>query len=1036
MMTRQSKDKRIYLDVVIDKKLYRGLLDTGATTSVLGKNSEDIWHNKYDCQYKNDSVITANGEPMRCKGKINVNMKYNQSEKKIDMLIIPEVTEKIILGINFYHEYGMNITEMNHNYINVLNESPSNTNGLELSKEQQELLDEAIGNFLFSSEEFVGCQKKIKHHIDTGDSKPICQRLYNYSPEIEEKMKLEVDRWEKLGYIQQANTAWRHPIVPVLKKNGRVRLCLDARQLNSITKKDTYVSPDLNNIFRRFPKANLFFSVDLTDAFMQTELSEESKEKTAFGIPGKGTYQFCRMAMGLVNSAATQSRVMNTVLGEDLEPHVFHYLDDVVIAAIDFHQMINLINIVAKRLKDNNLSVNHEKLEGPTTRIKFVGRVFDCEGQHPEAAKVEAINNLKTPRTVREVRSLVGLVTWYAHFIKNFSSIMAPITSLIKKKAQKVQWTEEAEQAFQQIKKVLTSEPVLRPPCYSKAFIIQCDASQRGIGGVLAQVDDEGKEYVISFYSHKLSKDEQKYHAYERECLAVLKSLDHFKPYVYLQRLVIMTDHHSLTQTLKYKGKSGRLLRWSLMLQPHAHQIIHRAGTQMVVADLLSRATVESQQIDEDQFRHYQINIIEPLEVQTFPLMIDEQLDQAPEEVQRYEMLRRKIRDIPQANQNYRLENNQVFIKRGARNLNDDWKIVPHPTQTEKIIQWAHDETLHGGVDKTINKIQETYHWKHMKHEVSSKLRSCMKCAQTKVPNYNHKGTMPAFKIPDKVGVEIQIDFKGPFPTTLQYRYRFIIVAQEALSRFLIADCLVKSNVENTIKFMTEKVLPIFPNVKRIKHDRGSQFLSGAFQAFLREKEIESIPTAAYAPHQNPVERANRVIGDALSLCMLQNPERHDTWHRYVEIIVKKINNRMHNATKLKPYLVVFGRDMTEEPQEPMNDDNHKRIIQLAYDNSKKSHEARKSEYNKHASNREFEIGSWVMAKYRTLSSSAHNWASKLAAKYQPVKILKKIGHNTYEVEDGHRAHHILDVRSINNVIPEINDRLQEVDTDNESESQ
>jgi hypothetical protein len=609
---------------------------------------------------------------------------------------------------------------------------------------------------------------------------------------------------------------------------------------------------------------------------------------------------------------------------------------------------------------------------------------------------------------------------------------MAPITSLIKKKAQKVQWTEDADQAFKQIKDVLTSEPVLKPPSYNKPFLIQCDASQIGIGAVLVQVDEAGREYAISYYSHKLSKDEQKYHAYERECLAVLKSLDHFKPYVYLQPLVIITDHHSLTQTLNYKGKSGRLLRWSLMLQPHAHQIVHRAGNQMVVADLLSRAKVESQQIDEDEFHHYKINVIEPIDVEIFPLANDEQLDQASNEIQHYEFMRRKARDIPEAVQCYRLDGNQLLIKRGARNLNDDWKVIPHPSQIDKIIQWAHDETLHGGVDKTMAKIQERFHWKHMKEKVTSIIRSCMKCAQTKVPNYCHKGLMPSFRIPNTVGEEIQIDFKGPFPTSTQYRYRFIIVAQEALSRFLIAECIVRSNVDSTIRFLENKVLPIFPQLKRIKHDRGSQFLSGVFQAFLREREIESVPTAAYAPHQNPVERANRVIGDALTLYMLQNPERHDNWHRFVEVIIAKVNNRKHDATKLTPYLVVYGQRMNGEQQEPLYDDNHKRIIKLAYENSRKSYESRKLEYDKHATRREFEVGTWVMAKYRTLSSSGHNWMKKLAAKYQPVKIIRKVGHNMYEVEDGFRARHTLDVRSLNNVIPELNERLQAEDTDDE----
>lgn len=1028
VMTILNDHNKIYLEIDINGIKVNGLLDTGATISVLGSDSEIIW-NKGNNEQNNSSVITANGQPMNCKGKINAKLKFKGTERHIKFMIIPEVTERIILGMNFFHAFKMKISNDQCNVISA-NMKEDQTNEVILSSEQKARMDEAIKTFLFSTDTFVGCQTQIKHHIDTADCQPICQRPYTYSPHIEELMKVEIDRWLLLDYIEQANTDWRHPLVPIMKKNGKVRICLDARKLNEVTKRDTYISPDLNVIFRRFPHANYFFSVDLTDAFMQTELTQESKEKTAFGISGKGTFQYKRMPFGLKNSAATQSRVMNKIIGEDLEPKVFHYLDDIVIAAMDIDELIDLIKIVAKRLKDNNLTVNPDKLEGPCTKIKFIGRVFDCDGQHPDEAKIDVINNLQIPKTVKEVRSLVGLVTWYAHFIKDFSSLMAPITSLIKKKAQKVQWTEEADQAFIKIKKVLTSEPILRPPSYDKPFLIQCDASQVGIGAVLVQVDENSKEYAISYYSHKLSKDEQKYHAYERECLAVLKALDHFKPYVYLQPLVIITDHHSLTQTLNYKGKSGRLLRWSLMLQPHAHQIVHRSGSQMVVADLLSRARIESQQYDADEFQHYKINMITPIEIDGIPIPQEEFLSPINPDIHEYESLRRNVREHPQGVLCYKLDdNNRLLVKKGKMN---EWKVIPHPTQKNQIIDWAHDETLHGGIDKTLSKIQEKFYWKHMKGTVTHIIRGCMKCAQTKVPNYCHRGLMSPFRVPNKVGEEIQIDFKGPFPASRHHRYRFIIVAQEALSRFLIAECIVKSNVENTIKFLNDKVLPIFPELKRIKHDRGSQFLSNAFQEFLRNKNIESISTAAYAPHQNPVERANRVIGDALTLCMLQNPETHDNWNVFIEMIVAKINNRKHDATKLAPHKVVYGCTMNNQNQVPINDENHRKLIELAYSNSRKSYESRKLEYNKHATRREFDIGLWVMAKYRTLSSSSHNWMKKLAAKYQPVKIIKKLGHNTYEVEDVFRAKHIIDVRSINNIVPEINERLQANDTDNE----
>jgi len=1028
---------RIYLDVQIFGQQLKGLLDTGATISVLGSQTENIWKSFINNNNtNNETVITANGTYMKCITRGRISIEYKTERKELKVLVVPEVVEQLILGINFFHLFNMRITDQNFHEIATIYEHNKtmtieklNENDIVLNENQKEMLKSAINKFMFSSDEYVGCQKKIKHHIDTGNSKAICQRLYQYSPEVERKIKAEIERWLRLGYIESTNTDWRHPIVPVIKKNGKVRCCLDARKLNNITKSDTYTSPDLNNIFRRFPQANMFFSVDLTDAFMQTELDDESKEKTAFGIPGMGTFHFNRMPFGLRNSAATQSRVMNRILGNDLEPHVFHYLDDIIIATENFEHLISLIEIVALRLTNNGLTINPDKLEGPTSRIKFIGRIFDSKGQHPDQAKVEAIRNIPVPKTVKEVRSLVGVVTWYSHFVRNFSSVMTPITSLIKKKAQKVAWNEEAEKAFQEVKRILTSDPILRPPDYHKPFIVQCDASLYGIGGVLAQLDQDNKEYVISYYSHKLTEAEQKYHAYERECLAVIKSLDHFKAYIYLQPIIIMTDHHSLTQTLKYNGKSGRLMRWSLMLQPHAHQIVHRAGTQMVVADALSRAKPEIQELDGDEFTHYQINTIENNPVQAIIPFNDEQIAQSDNRIQKFELLRRRIAEHPDANGTYRMENNRVYIKTPFRNTNnEDWKEIPHPSQEEAAIKWAHIESLHGGVDKTLDKIKERFYWKNMTKKVKQIVKACARCAHVKIPNYSSRGVMPPFHMPKNIGEQIQIDYKGPFPTTAQYGYKYIIVAQEALSRYLMAECTTTATVDNTIKFLKEKVLTIFPKVKSIKHDRASQFLSKRFTDFLQSHNITSFPTASYAPHQNPVERCNRVIGEALAMLMLQSNETHTTWHRYLREIINKINNRKHEATKLKPYVVVFGKDQNNENESQVNRQLHLELIKQAYDNSKRNYESRMKEYNKKATVREFTPGTWVMARYRTLSSSSHNWMSKLAARFQPVKIIRKLGHNTYEVMDKFKTNHVIDVRSIKDFNPELEEILKTLD--------
>lgn len=380
-----------------------------------------------------------------------------------------------------------------------------------------------------------------------------------------------------------------------------MRVCLDARKLNSVTKKDAYPQQQINRILGRLAATKYLTAIDFSDAFLQVPLCENSQNKTAFAISGKGFFRYKRMPFGLCNSGATLCRLVDQVIGCDLEPNVFVYLDDIIVATETFDQHISLLRIIAERITDAGLTVSSEKSKFCAQQLKYLGYILDHQGVRPNPEKVSAMSDYPTPKSVKDVRRLLGLAGWYRRFIPHFASITAPISDLLKKNKSKFSWTLEANEAFNKLKSILVSEPILSCPDYSKKIIIQCDASDLGIGGILVQ-GEGSEEKIIAYMSEKLSSAERKYQTTERECLAVIRSIEKFRPYIEGTKFTVVTDHASLLWLTNLKDPSGRVGRWALRLQAYDYELIHRKGKFMVVADALSRAVCSIQVAENDEW--------------------------------------------------------------------------------------------------------------------------------------------------------------------------------------------------------------------------------------------------------------------------------------------------------------------------------------------------------------------------------------------------------------------------------------------------
>ena len=391
----------------------------------------------------------------------------------------------------------------------------------------------------------------------------------------------------ELKIIEVSNSPFSSPMCVVPKKDGKVRLCLDLRQLNKLVKYDAEPMPDIEAIYSKISKSKYFSKLDLTKGYWQIALSEDSKKYTAF-TTNDGLFQFTVLPFGLVTAPAIFNRVMRKLLGDVDNVEIF--FDDILIHTETWNEHCHILEKVLCILRDAKLTVRPCKSEIGKNSIDYLGQTIGNGFMRPMSDKIKSIIEAKIPETKKEVRAFIGLSSYYRRYIPDYASIVAPLTDLTKKNApNKVKWDIEQDNAFKKVKTLLTTSPILKLIDFNLPFILQTDASSTGLGAVLLQ-EHEGEKWPVAYASRKLSDAEKRYSVIERECLAIVWATKKFYPYLYGKPFVLETDHRPLTYLDTAKPLNGRLMRWAIHLQQFKISINYVKGSENVGGDYLSRS--------------------------------------------------------------------------------------------------------------------------------------------------------------------------------------------------------------------------------------------------------------------------------------------------------------------------------------------------------------------------------------------------------------------------------------------------------------
>ncbi|WVZ70623.1 hypothetical protein U9M48_019271 [Paspalum notatum var. saurae] len=396
---------------------------------------------------------------------------------------------------------------------------------------------------------------------------PVSRRPYRMAPNELKELKVQLQEQLDKGFIRPSSSPWGCPALFVEKKDqGGKRLCVDYRPLNAVTVKNKYPLPH----------------IDILSGYYQIKIREEDIPKTAFSTR-YSLYEYLVISFGLTNAPAFFMYMMNSVFMNELDKVVVVFIDDILVYSKSEEEHKEHLRIVLTRLREHKLYAKFSKCAFWLKEVSFLGHILSKKGVAVDPSKVKDVLNWKQPETVTEIRSFLGLAGYYRRFIKDFSKTAKPMTSLTKKNA-KYLWSSKCEEAFQTLKKLLTSAPVLAQPDVTKPFDVYCDASGNGLGCVLMQ---EGR--VIAYASRQLRKHEANYPTHDLELAAVVHALKIWRHYLLGNTCHIYTDHKSLKYIFTQPELNMRQRRWLELIKDYDLEVHYHLGKANVVADALSR---------------------------------------------------------------------------------------------------------------------------------------------------------------------------------------------------------------------------------------------------------------------------------------------------------------------------------------------------------------------------------------------------------------------------------------------------------------
>lgn len=674
------------------------------------------------------------------------------------------------------------------------------------------------------------------------------------------------------GIIKPSVSPYCARVVPVRKRNGSI-LCIDLRPLNDRVIKQKYPFPLIEDHLARLSNKAVFTLLDLKDGFHHIKLHPDHTKYFAFATPD-GQFEFTRLPFGYCEAPAEFQkrliRILQPLLRED---KVLVYIDDILIPSKSIEENLITLREVLLLLKHHDLQLNFKKCYFLRKSIEYLGYMLSPMGISISPRHTEAVRKFPQPTKVVEIQRFLGLANYFRKFIKDYALKARPLQNLLHKTV-KFDFNKECILAFETLKRELTSHPVLRLYNPLANTELHTDASTLALAAILLQKQDTGQWAPIAFYSQATNTAEQKFHSFELEMLAIVKSIERFHIYLYGLEFTVITDCHALVYAINKAHLNPRIARWILRLQSYQFKVSHRNGTKMAHVDALSRfvAIIDAMPL-EKELEYRQLK--------------DDNLKQIAESLENEE------------NDKFELLNGLVY-----RKCKDKPHFVIPESMIHNVLRIYHDNMAHCGIEKTVQGISENYWFPSMRKKVQNYIENCLTCLLSNSSINSREGEMQITDVSTYPFHIVHVDHFAPMLGSRKH-FKHILLAIDAFTRYTFLFAVKSTCSKETIKHLT-CLFQNFGNPQILVSDRGTAFTSQEFKEFLNSRNIRHRLIAVAAPWANGlIERVNRFLKSSLKKIL----EDTEDWSTKIETVQYVINNTYHSSIKSSPSKLLMGYD-------------------------------------------------------------------------------------------------------------------------------
>lgn len=934
-LTTQQKNKELHKVVKIEDHEFEGFVDLGSECTTIRKCEVD----KRNWEVIEDSILIHGfaGGVCRTLGKIQKIIKIDNFEKRVEIHIIPDDLQKyqMIIGLDVFDDpkivvikrwKGLEIRKIEDHSLQILNMRSNDSRqrqmisadminvGKHVNEQDKSKLVELVNKYrdcFATGIHEIGKTGIEKMKIELSENRVIAYKPYRVAEGHKSQLKKIIQELLDNGIIQRSNSEYASPVILVPKKTEGLRMCVDYRHINAITKRETFPSPNLEEELSSFAGKSVFSNLDLMSGFYQVEIEPDSRKYLAFVVPD-GKYEFVRVPFGCTNSPAVFMRVMAKVLDPLNREDISLFMDDILLSSKSVDDAFVLLEKVLVELRKAGMTLNLEKCDFLTTETTYLGHRITKDGVAPGDRNVESIKKFDVPKSFKKVRRFLGLTGFFRKYVKDYAIISAPLRKLLKKDVKKFYWGDEQQSAFEKLRLILTDKPVLAIFNPNARHELHCDGSKKGLGGVLLQIEGDLPPKAVAYFSKALTPTESRYTSYEFETMALVESLKRFYYYLLNRKFTVFTDCRSLEQTKKKRVLNDRVARWWMEIQAFDFDMKYRPGAQMSHADCLSRCMSdevedsegedsykisESDSNEEEDKKKVLKMSKEPVDWIVALQLRDETIEEIKNILSGSEtVMSDKLKEIKNS---YSLKAGKIYKK-----TDEGLKFYVPKGVRFYVVQAGHDKIGHPAWARTLEGIRENFWFPNMSQFVRKYVNNCIPCSLHKKGPDEEKIHLHVVENKPIPFHTCHIDHAGPYPKT-KSRKEYIFGIVDSFTGFTILRAVKSPDAQEAIKVL-EDISQIFGVPTILISDRGAAFTSKKFKEFCERNVIKHSLVAAKTPRANgKIERVFRIVGEGLKT--MSEGESDKDWEKNLSAIQWAINSLRNRVTDESPQGILFN---------------------------------------------------------------------------------------------------------------------------------